>query len=160
MKGTRFSEEQIIGVLREQEAGARTEEVCRRHGISSATFYIYGRPPHGKKSRSLVLTMIDCKHLYGVTTEGAPKWDIRSHSPQQVVGLEGHYKSQGLSVPVRSISPFSDPSSNLVHSSRSGAVRLATRQHGPDYPCVLVGDRDGGAIVTAPLAKLVDPHAS
>ena len=39
MKGSRFSEEQIIGVLREQEAGARTEEVCRRHGISSATFY-------------------------------------------------------------------------------------------------------------------------
>ena len=39
MKGSRFSEEQIIGVLREQEAGARTEEVCRRHGISSAMFY-------------------------------------------------------------------------------------------------------------------------
>jgi hypothetical protein len=35
MNGTRFDEEQIIGVLREQEAGARTEEVCRRHGISS-----------------------------------------------------------------------------------------------------------------------------
>ncbi len=39
MKGTRFSGEQIIGVLREHEAGAKTEEVCRRHGISSATFY-------------------------------------------------------------------------------------------------------------------------
>jgi putative transposase len=39
MKGSRFSEEQIIGVLREHEAGARTEEVCRRHGISSATLY-------------------------------------------------------------------------------------------------------------------------
>jgi len=39
MKGSRFSEEQIIGVLREHEAGAKTEEVCRRHGISSATFY-------------------------------------------------------------------------------------------------------------------------
>jgi putative transposase len=39
MKGTRFSDEQIIGVLREQEAGVKTEEVCRRHGISSATFY-------------------------------------------------------------------------------------------------------------------------
>ena len=39
MKGSRFSEEQIIGVLREHESGAKTEEVCRRHGISSATFY-------------------------------------------------------------------------------------------------------------------------
>ena len=39
MKPSRFSEEQIIGILREQEAGAKTAEVCRKHGISSATFY-------------------------------------------------------------------------------------------------------------------------
>ncbi len=39
MKRSRFSEEQIIGILREQEAGAATAEVCRRHGISGATFY-------------------------------------------------------------------------------------------------------------------------
>ena len=39
MKRSRFSEEQIIGVLREHEAGAKTEELCRRHGISSATLY-------------------------------------------------------------------------------------------------------------------------
>jgi putative transposase len=39
MKRSRFSEEQIIGVLREHEAGAKTEEVCRRHGISSAPLY-------------------------------------------------------------------------------------------------------------------------
>ena len=39
MKGSRFSEEQIIGILREHEAGAKTQEVCRRHGISDATFY-------------------------------------------------------------------------------------------------------------------------
>jgi putative transposase len=39
MKGSRFSEEQIIGILREHEAGASTSEVCRRHGISDATFY-------------------------------------------------------------------------------------------------------------------------
>jgi putative transposase len=39
MKGSRFSEEQIIGILREHEAGATTAAVCRRHGISDASFY-------------------------------------------------------------------------------------------------------------------------
>ena len=39
MKGKRFSEEQIIGVLKEAESGAGTKELCRRHGISEATYY-------------------------------------------------------------------------------------------------------------------------
>jgi putative transposase len=39
MKRSRFSEEQIIGILREQEAGATTAEVCRRHGVSEQSFY-------------------------------------------------------------------------------------------------------------------------
>ena len=39
MKRARFSEEQIIGVLKEAEAGAKVSELCRRHGISDATFY-------------------------------------------------------------------------------------------------------------------------
>ena len=39
MKGKRFTEEQIIAVLKEAEAGAKTKELCRRHGISEPTFY-------------------------------------------------------------------------------------------------------------------------
>ena len=39
MRQSRFKEEQIIAILREQESGVATAEVCRRHGISSATFF-------------------------------------------------------------------------------------------------------------------------
>ena len=39
MRKSRFSDEQVIAILREQEAGRPTAEVCRKHGVSGATFY-------------------------------------------------------------------------------------------------------------------------
>jgi putative transposase len=39
VKNSKFSEEQIIGILKQSEAGAKTSELCRQHGISTATFY-------------------------------------------------------------------------------------------------------------------------
>ena len=39
MRQSRYTEEQIIGVLKRAEAGIKTAEICRQHGISSATFY-------------------------------------------------------------------------------------------------------------------------
>ena len=41
MKQSRFTEEQRIAILREHDAGAKTDDICRRHGISQATFYAW-----------------------------------------------------------------------------------------------------------------------
>ena len=62
MKRSKFSEEQIIGILREQEAGSPTAELCRRHGISSATFYAW-------KAKFGGLEVSDAKRLKGLEDE-------------------------------------------------------------------------------------------
>ena len=41
MRSSRFSDEQIIGMIKEQEAGMPTAEVCRKHGVNTASFYKY-----------------------------------------------------------------------------------------------------------------------
>lgn len=64
MKRSKFSEEQIIAILREQEAGSTTAEVCRRHGISSATFYAW-------KSKYGGLQVSDAKRLKALEDENA-----------------------------------------------------------------------------------------
>jgi putative transposase len=47
MKGKRFTEEQIITVLKETEAGAKVMDVCRKYGISDATYYNWKAKYHG-----------------------------------------------------------------------------------------------------------------
>ena len=64
MKRSRFSEEQIIAILKEQEAGARTVDVCRKHGISDVTFYKW-------KSKYGGMEASDAKRLKALEDENA-----------------------------------------------------------------------------------------
>lgn len=48
MKGSRYTEEQIVFAFKQAELGTPVPEVCREMGISDATFYIYGLPPYCK----------------------------------------------------------------------------------------------------------------
>lgn len=64
MKRSRFTEEQIIGILHEQEAGQKTADVCRRHGISEGTFYKW-------KSKFGGLDVSDAKRLKVLEAENA-----------------------------------------------------------------------------------------
>jgi len=64
MKRSRFTEEQIIAILRAQESGAATTEVCRQHGISSATFYKW-------KAKFGGMDVSDAKRLRALEDENA-----------------------------------------------------------------------------------------
>jgi succinylarginine dihydrolase len=78
MKRSKFTEEQIIGIVKEHEAGAKTTDLCRKHGMSDATFYIYGRLSRCKRSDRYP-GELGRQHLSGVTRDaGAPKWVIRA----------------------------------------------------------------------------------
>lgn len=62
MKRSRFSEEQIITILKEQENGLPTKDVCRRHGVSSVTFYTW-------KAKYGGLNVFDARRLKALEAE-------------------------------------------------------------------------------------------
>jgi putative transposase len=64
MKRSRFSEEQIIAILKEQESGAKTADVCRRHGLSETAFYKW-------KAKYGGLEVSDAKRLKALEVENA-----------------------------------------------------------------------------------------
>jgi putative transposase len=64
MRTKRFTEEQIIGVLKEAEAGAKTKELCRKHGVSEATFYNW-------KAKYSGMTVSEARRLKELEAENA-----------------------------------------------------------------------------------------
>lgn len=64
MKRTRFTEEQIIGILKEHQAGLGAKELCRKHGVSDATFYKW-------RSKFGGMEVSDAKKLKALEVENA-----------------------------------------------------------------------------------------
>ncbi len=64
MKRSRFSEEQIIGILKEHQAGLTVAELCRKHGVSDATFYKW-------RSKYSGMNVSDAKRLKTLEAENA-----------------------------------------------------------------------------------------
>ena len=60
----RFSEEQIIGSLRDVETGIAVKDICRRHGFSEASYYLW-------RSKSGGMTLAEAKRIKGLETENA-----------------------------------------------------------------------------------------
>lgn len=64
MKKTKFTETQIVSILKQQEAGIATKEICRQHGVSEATFYNW-------KSRYGGMEASDVKRLKDLEEENS-----------------------------------------------------------------------------------------
>ena len=81
MKRSRFSDEQIIGVLREHDAGAKVSELCRKHGMSSATFYAW-------KAKYGGMDVSDAKRLKALEDENAKLKRLHADAMLDDAGLK------------------------------------------------------------------------
>ena len=81
MKRSRFTEEQIIGILKEHQAGLSAAELCRKHGISDATFYNW-------RSKYGGMDVSDAKKLKALEVENAKLKKLLAESVMDVSTLK------------------------------------------------------------------------
>jgi putative transposase len=78
---SRFTEEQIIGILGEAEAGSKVGELCRRHGISDATYYLW-------KNKYANMTIPEAKRLRTLEAENSRLKRIVADQQLDIVALK------------------------------------------------------------------------
>lgn len=83
MKARQYSEEQIIAVLREGEAGAKVAELCRKYGMSDATYYNW-------KSKYSGMTVSDLKRLKALDEENRRLKQIVGEQALDIRALKNH----------------------------------------------------------------------
>jgi len=81
MKRSRFSEELIIGILKEHQAGAKAADLCRKHGISDATFYKW-------RSKYGGMEVSDAKRLKALEAENAKLKKLLAEQMMDVATLK------------------------------------------------------------------------
>jgi len=93
MKRSRFSEEQIIGILKEHQAGLSAAELCRKHGVSEPTFYKW-------RSKYGGMDVSDAKRLKALEEENAKLKTLLAESTLDVSTLR-EMLGKNFSSPVR-----------------------------------------------------------
>jgi putative transposase len=81
MKKSRFTEEQIIGIIKQQESGIPTAEVCRQHGMSQATFYQW-------KAKFGGMSVSDAQRLRQLEAENAKLRRVVANQAVDIVALK------------------------------------------------------------------------
>src|SRR5436853_3879497 len=161
MKRGRFTEEQIIALLREQEAGVATAEVCRKHGVSSATFYKW-------KAKFGGLQASEAKRLRALEDENGRLKRMLADTMLDNAALKDLLGNtlfcQELTMRRSTVSSSRFPSLAFCPDPRSGGDRISTfvrgawfAQYGPDHSRDLDCECDGHFVHMHPSLQGIEP---